>query len=192
MGRQENDVHRDDGWHLIEKHFVDYKRLVLSGVPAGLRMSSTREHTPELIFGLWALVCFASSTETVGWIGYRVLEMLLSSVESGSLSDTEQWQISWILRKIIHVGLFSTLGYLAMTTRHSWSRRTMLVVGLNVCLMAEWGQNLANGRSAEIVDAIINLSACGAGVVLCRSGRRWLSSVKRHQAAVSRSQLELP
>jgi VanZ family protein len=155
-------------------------------------MSSTREHTPELLFGLWVLVCFASSTETVGWIGHRLLEMLLSSVESGSLSDTEQWEISWILRKIIHIGLFSTLGYLAMTTRHCWSRRTMLVVGLSVCLMAEWQQNFANGRSAEIVDAIINLSAFGAGVVLFRFEKHWLSSVKRHHAAVSRSQREVP
>lgn len=67
--------------------------------------------------------------------------------------------------------LFGVLGLLAGSSARPGTRQVTLAVGLSVCLLAEFLQNYATGRSAEWGDAVINISTFGVGAYLPRFRR---------------------
>ena len=120
------------------------------------------------IFLLWALLCLASSTEMVGILGYFGLSEITEWTRGAYTSTGESLPVSWITRKASHVVLFGVLGLLAQSSPRPEARCVTLAVGLSVCLLAEFIQNYATGRSAEWIDAVINMTAFLIGAYLLR------------------------
>ena len=135
------------------------------------QISRVRERRIEVAFSLWVLVCLFCSMEIAGRLGHVVLEKLMSLLQSGPTNATGPGQISWFLRKSIHVGLFSVLGGLGGASRGSGSSKVILTIGFCICLLAELIQRFESGRSAELSDAVINVVAFGIGFMLLRVSR---------------------
>ena len=124
------------------------------------------------IFLLWALLCLVSSTELVGLLGYVGLSEITAWTRIACTSTEELLTVSWIMRKVSHIVLFGVLGLLAESSARPGTRWMTLAVGLSVCLLAEFMQNYATGRSAEWRDAVINLTAFVVGAYVPRLRRR--------------------
>ena len=122
----------------------------------------------KTIFLLWALICLSSATEMVGILGYTGLSEITAWIRDADTLTEELLTVSWITRKASHVVLFGVLGLLAQLFPRPGSRRVTLAIGLSVCLLAEFIQNYATGRSAEWIDAVINMTSFAVGAYIPR------------------------
>ena len=141
------------------------RNAAAKGGEVGIRAS----YTP--IFLLWALLCLLSSTELVGLLGYMGLSEITAWTRIACPSMEESLTVSWITRKVSHIVLFGVLGLLAESSARPGTRWIILAIGLSVCLLAEFMQNYATGRSAAWRDAVINLAAFVVGAYLPRLRR---------------------
>jgi len=113
-------------------------------------------------FLLWSAVCVAGSTDAAGQAGGAAVSGLL-----GLLGATAHAQmIAALFQKAAHVGLFGVLGLLAASEPVPARRKWYLVAGAVICIVAEALQGLMATRHPAVGDALLNLAAFGAMVVL--------------------------
>lgn len=91
---------------------------------------------------------------------------------------------SFYLRKLAHLTIFALLG---MATRiavgyKSKSRLTGMIIALLICsfyaLLDEWHQYYIPGRSAQLIDVVIDMIGASLGIIVVECMTSLLSSIK--------------
>lgn len=111
---------------------------------------------------IWLAFVIASQTAEAGQLADRVFTWIFGANGGDSI---DHGLLHFILQKAYHVGLFAVFGCLLSLVQSGRSRIACLWLAAIAGVVAESLQLLADGRSPQVSDAILNVVA-GVGAVL--------------------------